>query len=185
MMREARRSRHRRDAWRFRQAAPGPCHPSGLVRSDRHGLRAAGESATTECEALDRDAYGRVIARCRAGGTDVGEVLVREGLAWAFRRYSLDYADVEDRAAAERLGIWQSPTMTPWDYRADRWGRAVAAATDGCPIKGNISATGERIYHTPWSPWYGRTQINEQSGERWFCDEAEAVQAGWRAARSR
>ncbi len=54
-----------------------------------------------------------------------------------------------------------------------------------CPIKGNISKTGERIYHTPWSPWYSRTKINEATGERWFCDESEAAAAGWRAARFR
>ena len=69
------------------------------------------------------------------------------------------------------------------EYRADRWGRVVADAPDGCPIKGNISSSSERIYHTPWSPWYGRTKITESKGERWFCDEAEAQAAGWRAAR--
>lgn len=45
----------------------------------------------------------------------------------------------------------------------------------------NVNRTGERIYHTPWSPWYDRTQIDETAGERWFCDEAEAIAAGWRA----
>ncbi|MDN5568676.1 MAG: thermonuclease family protein, partial [Paracoccus sp. (in: a-proteobacteria)] len=53
------------------------------------------------------------------------------------------------------------------------------------PIKGNISGSGERIYHTPWSSDYGRTKIDEAKGERWFCDEAEAVAEGWRASRSR
>jgi endonuclease YncB( thermonuclease family) len=33
------------------------------------------------CEPLDRDAYGRIIARCTtAGGVDLAEVLVAEGL---------------------------------------------------------------------------------------------------------
>ncbi len=60
---------------------------------------------------------------------------------------------------------------------------AAAAPVEGCPIKGNINQDGERIYHTPWSPWYDRTQINEAMGERWFCDEAAAVDSGWRTAR--
>ena len=30
-----------------------------------------------------------------------------------------------------------------------------------------------------------RTEIDTVAGERWFCDEAEAKAAGWRAARSR
>jgi hypothetical protein len=48
-------------------------------------------------------------------------------------------------------------------------------------IKGNISqSTGERIYHVPGQEFYDRTVIDETAGERWFCTEAEAVQAGWR-----
>jgi hypothetical protein len=77
-------------------------------------------------------------------------------------------------------------TEAPWDFRADRWERAAAASPrPGCPIKGNIADDEEHIYHTPWSPWYSRTKIDEGKGERWFCDEAEAIEAGWRAARFR
>lgn len=49
-----------------------------------------------------------------------------------------------------------------------------------CLIKGNISQNG-RIYHVPGSPSYNSTKIDESSGERWFCTEAEAQAAGWRA----
>jgi len=141
---------------------------------------------TVECTALDRDAYGRIIAKCIADGIDVNARLVAEGLAWAFTRYSDDYANHEAAAKAAGLGIWQGETQTPWDYRADRWNRAAAASPrPGCPIKGNINREGERIYHTPWSPHYDRTRIDEAEGERWFCDEAEAQAAGWRPARWR
>lgn len=142
----------------------------------------AGQQLT--CEALDRDAYGRIIARCMAAGVDVGQEQVARGLAWAYREYSDDYAALEDTMRARGIGIWQADTVTPWDYRADRWNRAAAASPrPGCPIKGNIARDGERIYHTPWSPAYSRTKINPSKGERWFCDEAEAEAAGWRAAR--
>ncbi len=81
-------------------------------------------------------------------------------------------------------GIWQAETQTPWDFRSGRWDRAVSEvpeeAPEGCPIKGSISQNG-KIYHPPWSPWYGRTKFNEAKGERWFCDEGAAVKAGWRA----
>ena len=50
-----------------------------------------------------------------------------------------------------------------------------------CAIKGNISRSGARIYHVPGSPSYDATQIDEARGERWFCSEAEARAAGWRA----
>lgn len=53
----------------------------------------------------------------------------------------------------------------------------------GCLIKGNINSRGERIYHSPGRPSYARTRINEAAGERWFCSEREARQAGWRPPR--
>jgi hypothetical protein len=53
-----------------------------------------------------------------------------------------------------------------------------------CNIKGNISLnSGERIYHVPGQEFYNVTRISEQHGERWFCSEAEARQAGWRRSR--
>ena len=51
-----------------------------------------------------------------------------------------------------------------------------------CDIKGNISANGEKIYHTPNCSLYKETVINEAKGEKWFCSEKEAVVAGWRKA---
>lgn len=138
------------------------------------------------CTGRERDPYGRVVASCTAAGADIGAVLVREGLAWAYTEYSDDYASLEAEARAARRGIWQAETQAAWDYRADRWQRAAAVAPrQNCPVKGNINAKGDRIYHTPWSKYYSRTRIDESAGERWFCDEAEAEAAGWRPAAGR
>ena len=57
---------------------------------------------------------------------------------------------------------------------------AQAPPAKPCQIKGNISATGERIYHPPGCRYYNATIIDTNRGERWFCTEAEAVAAGWR-----
>ena len=53
-------------------------------------------------------------------------------------------------------------------------------ACDNPLIKGNISQSGEKIYHNPGDQYYSRTQIDESAGERMFCTEDEAEQAGWR-----
>ncbi|MEO0772255.1 MAG: thermonuclease family protein [Pseudomonadota bacterium] len=133
------------------------------------------------CEAVETDRYGRIVARCFAGQRDIGAAMVDAGLAWAFRRFSTDYAAKEDAARAARLGVWAHEAIPPWQFREERWdASARKSPVAGCPIKGNISQSG-RIYHAPWSPWYSRTRINEAKGERWFCDEREAVEAGWRA----
>jgi hypothetical protein len=58
-----------------------------------------------------------------------------------------------------------------------------SSETTGCVIKGNISASGERIYHVPGNRYYDATMIDVGRGERWFCTEKEAVAAGWRPAK--
>ena len=42
-----------------------------------------------------------------------------------------------------------------------------------CLMKGNITSTGEHIYHVPEQRYYNNTQINESKGERWFCTKRE------------
>ena len=135
------------------------------------------------CEGRERDAYGRTIAVCRIDDTEINRWLVAQGWAVAFRRYSTDYVDAETEARAQGAGIWASTFDMPWEYRNRIWAAAANQAPDpNCPIKGNINSKGERIYHTPWgSHSYSKTKINTANGERWFCDEAEAVAAGWRA----
>lgn len=54
----------------------------------------------------------------------------------------------------------------------------------GCDIKGNISIdTGERIYHVPGQYYYAQTKISSEYGERYFCSETEARNAGWRRSK--
>ena len=59
-----------------------------------------------------------------------------------------------------------------------------AHATNGaCGIKGNMSISGERIYHVPGQKYYAKTKIDPRNGERWFCSEAESRAAGWRKSK--
>lgn len=132
------------------------------------------------CDDRGQDDFNRTIAVCNAGNTNINETLVRLGYAWAFRKFSTDFAAAEDEARSKRLGVWQTATQTAEEFRAEKWKVAKQVSPTGCPIKGNISKNG-RIYHPPWSPWYNRTKISLNKGERWFCSEAEALQAGWRA----
>lgn len=58
------------------------------------------------------------------------------------------------------------------------------ASSGNCVIKGNISSSGERIYHVPGGGSYAATKIDLSKGERWFCSEQAARDAGWRKARN-
>lgn len=133
------------------------------------------------CDVIEKDRYGRSVATCLVNGQDVGAQIVSDGLAWAFLRYSDAYALDEKAAAVAERGVWSFEIETPATYRAIR--AAVPTPVGDCIIKGNISGSGH-IYHLPHNRDYGRTRINEANGERWFCSEADAQAAGWRAARN-
>jgi endonuclease YncB( thermonuclease family) len=140
------------------------------------------DGAFARCEAMDTDRYNRIVARCLVDGRDMAEALVRDGLAVAYREYSWDYDLAEKAAQVAAAGIWAGQFQNPAEYRADQRPAEQTAPGD-CVIKGNISGSGQ-IYHMPHNRDYGRTQINEDAGERWFCTEAEARAAGWRPARN-
>ncbi len=69
------------------------------------------------CEDLGRDRYKRIIGRCIVAGEDMGAWMVSQGLALAYRRYSLDYVDEEADAKAARRGIWAGEFVKPWEWR--------------------------------------------------------------------
>ena len=141
---------------------------------------------TVSCDPRDRDRYGRVIAVCYAQGEDLNGWMVASGWAMAYRYYSTDYVPHEERASAAKLGIWATQFVPPWDWRrgtrlAEEQHPTNQSGT--CDIKGNISSSGERIYHVPGGQYYSRTKINPSKGERWFCSESEARAAGWRRSK--
>lgn len=172
---------------------PWPC---GQRASRALADRIAGRSV--DCVETVRDRYGRIVAVCRLGGSDLSAWLVAEGWALANRRYSSAYVGQEATAKAARRGIWRGDFVAPWDWRAgvrlpqtrsaDK-GNGVRSNRDSlpdareCRIKGNVSRDGTRIYHVPGGKYYERTRIRPSKGERWFCSEAEARSAGWRKSR--
>ncbi len=158
-------------------------------------------SDPVQCLERDIDRYQRIVGECFSGGSNLNAALVAEGFAFAYRRYSMDYAALEDEARDAGHGIWTGAVQAPWEHRREpRYILTPHVAATGstplepetrsephtpgaCLIKGNINRRGERIYHMPDSPSYSRTRIDESRGQRWFCTEEEARAAGWRAPR--
>ena len=154
--------------WRCGQQA-------ALALQDRIGR------STVMCLKRDIDRYGRLVGQCSVDGSDINAWMVENGWALAYRRYSTDYVSAEQVAREAAVGVWSGKFIMPWEWRR---GERLEAANDksagDCRIKGNISRSGERIYHIPGGRYYARTRIDESKGERWFCTEAEARVAGWR-----
>ncbi|MYG26981.1 MAG: thermonuclease family protein [Boseongicola sp. SB0677_bin_26] len=163
--------------------ASGQAYRCGQVASN--ALASMAGRGSVACRARDVDRYGRLIAVCFRDGIDLNAWMVRDGYAMAYRRYSSDYVRHESAARARRAGIWQGRFVAPWDWRRTQGAgnSGAPARREGCAIKGNVSSSGERIYHVPGQSRYDATRISEAKGERWFCSEAEARAAGWRRAR--
>jgi endonuclease YncB( thermonuclease family) len=121
------------------------------------------------------DSYGRLLARVFAEGRDLGEVLVREGLAWHFVRYSSDraLAVAEQQARSGRLGLWRETSpIAPWDWRQAN--RLSPAPPSAGVLHGN---TGSLHYHWPGCKNYGCRNCT-----RVFGSPEEAAAAGYRPA---
>ena len=139
-----------------------------------------GEDVLVRVQTTDR--YGRTVGRPYVGDLDICEEMVRMGAAWAYREYLRDRGllTLEEEAKAQERGLWglsAAQNTPPWEWRRSGAGNQAG----DCQIKGNINGKGDRIYHLPGWSSYGATKINEAKGERWFCSEAEALAAGWRA----
>jgi endonuclease YncB( thermonuclease family) len=174
------------DAPELAQTCEGPKEIRPCGRLAAEALQSRVEHQGVCCIRSGKDEYGRTLARCSVNGEDLSTWLVLNGWGMAFVRYSRLLVTEEAEARRRHVGIWAATHVeAPWEYRHHKWDVAAQKAPKGCPIKGNIGTSGERIYHMPWDPWYARTKINLSKGERWFCSEAEAIAAGWRAPRHR
>ena len=146
-------------------------------------------SSSVRCEEKDQDRYGRVVAVCFVGQTNLNASLVSQGWALAYRRYSMDFVGEETDAKNDRRGLWAGAFTAPWDWRkgkrlaAFQRPSASSGVSGGCVIKGNVSSKGSKIFHVPGGRYYEQTRIDEAKGERWFCSEAEAKAAGWRQSK--
>jgi hypothetical protein len=85
-------------------------------------------------------------------------------------------------AAAKGLQQQQAPAVAAAAPSLGAVGVGSQLQCSGPLIKGNINSKGQKIYHTTASGSYARVEIDEKAGERYFCTEAEAQAAGWRAA---
>jgi endonuclease YncB( thermonuclease family) len=116
---------------------------------------------------------------CKIGDVDVAAELVRGGHVFATSGLFASYGGIENEARANRAGIWGGQATRPSDYRAQKWEEAKREAPDGCPIKGSVRG-GRRFYVVPWARGYERVRVTQSRGERWFCSESEAQEAGFK-----
>jgi endonuclease YncB( thermonuclease family) len=85
---------------------------------------AFGKQAEADCYKIDR--HKRLICTVHVNGQDVGLAQLDAGLAWWYRKYAdeqpprerVAYEAAEDRAAADRVGLWRDANpVPPWEWR--------------------------------------------------------------------
>lgn len=166
---------------------PGECF--GNEATEANSRLAAGKRVLLETDIQTHDRYGRLLAYVWLGDTLINEELVRQGIATVTTyapnvKYTDRFLEAQKEAREKKLGLWSdNPCPTFSTSSTSSTSPSVEGAQKDCAIKGNISSSGEKIYHVPGQRYYERTKIDEGKGERWFCSEKEAIEAGWRKAK--
>jgi len=156
----------------------------GLESSQKNKELVEGKTVRLEKDVSETDKYGRLLRYVYLMPGNVGsdqifvnDYLVRQGFAYESTyppdvKYQNQFTSAQQEAMSKNIGLWsacQNLSSTQDQTQAQN---------GDCKIKGNISSSGEKIYHMPGQRYYDKTVIDESKGERWFCTEAEAKEAG-------
>jgi len=159
------------------------------------------------------DKYGRYLFYVYLeDGRNVAYEMIKQGFAHEYtynsnpHKWQKQFKEAQKHASDNNLGLWaknacKDDTKKVADSKkatkVSQRQRSTSSSTpakkstsapasqkkSACNIKGNINRKGEKIYHVPGGAYYNKTVIDESAGERWFCSEAEAQQAGWRRSK--
>lgn len=158
----------------------------GVEASKKNKELVEGKMVRLEKDITDRDKYHRLLRYVWLGDTLINLSLVEQGFAHSYS-YPPDIKLQDQFVAAERqareakIGFWNTCQQATSSVIISTPVSA-PAGNGSCTIKGNISASGEKIYHMSGCGSYDKTRIDASHGERWFCSENEAQTAGWRKA---
>jgi micrococcal nuclease len=170
-----------------------PVECFGREASDKAKALLSGKKVYLEADLIsgERDKYNRLLRYVfLEDGTSFNLLMIKEGYAYEYTydvpyKYQTEFKQAQKEAEANKAGLWGDkvcPNTTTTAGVITTGADTQANGTSTCTIKGNISSTKEKIYHMIGCGSYGKTTIDESKGEKWFCTEQEALDAGWRKA---
>lgn len=166
----------------------------GVESSKKNKELVEGKTVRLEKDITNRDKYNRLLRYVWLDDTLINLALVQDGFAHSYSyppdiKYQDQFVTAERQAREAKLGLWnacnsESSAATIPKSQTQSVQSSISNQKSGsdCYIKGNISTSGEKIYHLSGCGSYTKTKIEENRGERWFCSETEAQSAGWRKA---
>ena len=170
----------------------------GVEASNKARELLSGKKVKIETDATQGtyDKYNRLLGYVfTEDGLFYNQYMIKEGYAHEYTyntpyKYQAKFKNLENEAQTSKSGLWSpdscngdtskvisnhpaSPTSEIYNTESN---------SSSCIIKGNISSKSERIFHVVGCKSYNQTVIDESKGEKWFCSEQEALNAGWRKA---
>lgn len=73
-----------------------------------------------DCKKKAVDRYKRIVAECFVNNQSLSSYLVKNGYAFAYKKYSKQFVEDEMFAKKNRLGLWAMEFEYPWDYRRNK-----------------------------------------------------------------
>ena len=70
-----------------------------------------------KCVIEGKDIYKRILAECFINEKSLSKFLVRNGYAFAYRKYSKKFIQDEEFARKNKLGLWSMKFDYPWEFR--------------------------------------------------------------------
>ncbi len=170
---------------------PETVHPDkgvecyGIEASNKNKELVQGKKIRLEKDVSETDKYGRLLRYVWTGDTFVNDYLVKQGYAHSSTyppdiKFQEQLRQSQREAMTNNRGLWSGCAVPSLSKPSQN----VSEQNSGCSIKGNVSTSGEKIYHLSGCQSYQKTIIDETKGERWFCSEDEAVKSGWRKAKN-
>lgn len=165
-----------------------PVECFGREASDKAKVLLNGKKVYLESDVTqgELDKYSRLLRYVfLENGTNFNLLMIKEGYAYEYTydtpyKYQTEFKEAQKEAEKAKSGLWgdicqgEATIVSPTPISTP--------VSSTCSIKGNISSTKEKIYHMIGCGSYSKTQIDISQGERMFCTEQEALDAGWRKA---
>src|SRR3989338_9442187 len=172
-----------------------PVQCFGKEAAEKNRELVEGKRVRLEKDVTERDKYNRLLRYIYVTEGESGNEifvnleLVNQGFAHSYTyppdvKYQNLFVLAEKEARENGRGLWIGCPIQPESVSLSPTGVQISSPDEGCKIKGNISASGEKIYHLFGCGSYDKTKIDESRGEKWFCSEDEAVNSGWRKAKN-
>jgi endonuclease YncB( thermonuclease family) len=149
--------------------APELTNCYGDKSSDRLSQLLSGRQVQLKEPVVDH--FGRIVALVYVNGELINEKMIREGYAAYLSEPGSEKENMKsahDFAVSHKLGIYSSACTDE------------SPPNPKCAIKGNHDLDrGEDVYLTPKCPYYSAVTIRRFEGDRWFCTEKSAQEAGF------